>query len=628
MAAVRTKTEVTLYAGLGFLFMILLGIGVFAEHSVAKLIDESNGVVQTVEVKKSVEELSARLMELSTTATDSVSSEVRTTQTKIRRLTANNQRQQGRLDVLEPLVTTMLKAPSPALMIEIRRNIGLIRDEEDRMLAVRNARNQEVAAQTALVVRAGAIVGLVGVFGFGLITRTDVKKRRKAQEELERFFDLSLDLFCIRGYDGYFRQVNSAWEKALGYSKEELLTKPFTDFIHPDDVEPTRKKVKELTQGTNTIAFDNRYRTKNGDYRWLRWTSTAVPDEHLIYSAARDITERREVELTRARHAENVALVGQTMDILQSCETASDAHKVIARMAPQLFPGLSGAVYQLAASRNLLERAAVWGAEGPTQNFIGPTDCLALKRGRSGISHLESPLHCQHADGFGASYICVPMVALNDTIGMLHLRQTADKPLNDTHLAFATSIAEQIALTLANLRLRETLRSQSIRDALTGLFNRRYLEESLEREIHRCARNQAPLAVLMLDLDHFKRFNDTFGHDAGDAILREWGGFLQVRVRYEDIVCRLGGEEFAIVLPDSTLESAHEVAERICEDARALTISHRGNQVGPITVSIGVSAFPLHSADVTTLLHTADQALYRAKSAGRNQVVMAMEQLA
>src|SRR5439155_6514373 len=503
-ATVRMKTEQTVYAGLGFLFLILLGIGVFADRSVAKLVDDSKAVVQTVEVKKSLEELSSLLTEIRTTGTDSVSIHIRETETKIRKLTADNQRQQGRLDVLEPLVTAMLNAPSSGLMNEIRSNIGLLRDEEDRLLTLRNAQNQQMAAQTTNVVRAGAFVGLVAVFAFALITRAGVRKRRKIREELERFFDLSLDLFCIRGYDGYFRQVNSAWEKTLGYSKEELLSRPFTDFIHPDDVEPTRKKVKELTQGTNTIAFDNRYRTKNGDYRWLRWTSTAVLDEQLIYSAARDITERRELEISRTRHAEHLALVSQTRDRLQSCETAADAHKVIDRMAPQLFPGLSGAVYQLAASRNLLERAAAWGAESPTENFIGPTDCLALKRGRAGITHPESPLHCQHIDGFSASYVCVPMVALNDTIGMLHLRQqTADKPINDTHLTFALSIADQIALTLANLRLRETLRSQSIRDPLTGLFNRRYLEESLEREIHRCSRNQTPLAVLMLDLDHF-----------------------------------------------------------------------------------------------------------------------------
>jgi diguanylate cyclase (GGDEF)-like protein/PAS domain S-box-containing protein len=626
---VRMKTEQLVYAGLGFLFLILLGIGVFADRSVAKLVDDSNAVVQTVEVKKSLDEMSSLLTEAQTTAPDSsMSTRIRAAQTSVRNLTANNQRQQGRLDVLEPLITAMLSSPSRALMNEIRSNIGLLRGEEDRTLEIRNAQNRQMAAETTRIVRAGALVGLAAVFTFALITRAGVRKRRQVREELERFFDLSLDLFCIRGYDGYFRQLNSAWEKALGYSREEMLTKPFTDFIHPDDIEPTRKKVKELTEGTNTIAFDNRYRTKNGEYRWLRWTSTAVPDEQLIYSAARDITERREIEMTRTRHAESLALISQTMDVLQSCETAADACKVIDKMAPQLFSGLSGAVYQLAASRNLLERAAAWGPEAPTENFIGPTDCLALKRGRAAITPHESPLHCQHAESFGATYVCVPMVALNDTIGMLHLRQESeDQPINETHLTFGMSIAEQIALTLANLRLRETLRAQSIRDPLTGLFNRRYLEESLEREIHRCSRNQTPLAVLMLDLDHFKRFNDTFGHDAGDALLREWGGFLQVRVRYEDIVCRLGGEEFAIVLPDASLESAQEVAQRICDDARSLTISHRGNQVGPISVSIGVAAFPVHSADVETLLHTADQALYRAKSAGRDQVAIATTQL-
>ena len=623
----RVKTEHVVFAGLGFLFLILLGIGVFADRSVATLVNDSKAVVETVEVKKSLEEVVALLGELRTPAAEPVAIRIRQTETNIRKLTADNQRQQGRLDVLEPLVTTMLKAPSPALMNEIRRNIGLLQNEEDRLLGLLNAQNQQVAAQTTTVIRVAVFLGLVGVFAFALITKKGVRKRRRVREELERFFDLSLDLFCIRGYDGYFRQVNSAWEKALGYSKEELLSRPFTDFIHPDDVEPTRNKVKELTQGTNTIAFDNRYRTKNGEYRWLRWTSTAVREEQLIYSAARDITDRREVEMLRAHQAETVALVSQAMDILQSCETAADAHKVIDRMAPQLFPGLSGAVYQLAASRNLLERAAAWGPEGPTANFISPTDCLALKRGRAGITQPESPLHCQHTDGFGASYVCVPMVALNDTIGMLHLRQQAtDKPLNEAQLAFAVSIAEQIALTLANLRLRETLRSQSIRDPLTGLFNRRYLEESLERELHRSSRNKTSLAVLMLDLDQFKRFNDESGHEAGDAILREWGGFLQVRVRYEDIVCRLGGEEFAIVLPDASIESAYQVAQKICDDAKELTINHRGKQVGPITVSIGVSAFPMHSADVETLLHAADQALYRAKSAGRNQVVLATEQ--
>jgi diguanylate cyclase (GGDEF)-like protein/PAS domain S-box-containing protein len=506
-------------------------------------------------------------------------------------------------------------------MMEIRKNIGLLRAEEDRVLEMRNADSQTTAARTIIVVRVGALLGLVAVLFAASIIRTDLRKRRSNKEELDRFFNLSLDLFCIRDFDGCFKRVNSAWERSLGYTAEELLARPYTDFLHPDDVEATLAKVKTLTH-TNTIAFDNRYRAKDGSYHWMRWNETA--HNGLVYAAARDITERRRAETTLARHAGEVALISQTMDVLQSCETVEDAYKVIDRMAKQLFPDLSGAVYQLAASRNLLERVAGWGDKAPSENFIGPSDCLALKRGRPGITQPDFPLHCQHVEDHGTPYICVPMVALNDTIGILHLRQESrGVGIEEGHLSFAVTIAEQIALTLANLRLRETLRVQSIRDPLTTLFNRRYLEESLEREIHRASRNNSELSVLMLDLDHFKRFNDTFGHDAGDAVLREWGGFLQVRIRYEDLACRLGGEEFAIVLPDASLEAAQDIANRICDDARTFKVNHRNQELGPITVSIGVASFPANGSSVETLLHTADQALYHAKSSGRNQIAVA-----
>jgi diguanylate cyclase (GGDEF)-like protein/PAS domain S-box-containing protein len=624
---VQLKTEQTVYAALGFLFLILLGMGVFADRSVARLVDDSESVVQTVEVNKSLEELSSLLTQLQINPRRSLPNSIRETAADIRRFTADNQRQQGRLDVLEPLITAMIDNPSRGQMDEIRRNIGVLREEEDRLLTLRHAQSQKTAAQTTNVVRAGAAIGLMALFAFALVIRRGVRRRRQIREELERFFDLSVDLFCIRTYEGQFKRLNSAWERTLGYTRDDLFEKPFTAFIHPDDIQPTLAKVRELINGKNTLHFDNRYRTKNGGYRWLRWTATCVPEEQLIYSAARDITDRREAEVARARHAETVALVSQTMDVLQSCETEVDACRVIDRMTPQLFKGFSGGVYQLAASRNVLERIAAWGTLAPSENFIAPADCLALKRGRGALTKQDSPLHCVHTNESRTAYICIPMVALNDTIGMLHLRQESDDaPIEEQHLPFATNMAEQFALTLANLRLKETLRAQSIRDPLTGLFNRRYLEESLEREIHRASRNGTPLSVLMLDLDHFKRFNDTFGHDAGDAVLREWGGFLQVRVRFEDIVCRLGGEEFAIVLPDAKQEAADEVAQRICQDARTLTVSHRNNQLGPITVSIGVAFFPTHGANAEMLLQRADQALYQAKGAGRNQVVLATAQ--
>jgi diguanylate cyclase (GGDEF)-like protein len=187
----------------------------------------------------------------------------------------------------------------------------------------------------------------------------------------------------------------------------------------------------------------------------------------------------------------------------------------------------------------------------------------------------------------------------------------------------AAAVAEQIAMALANLNLRETLRHQSIRDSLTGLFNRRYMEETLERELHRGKRKGAPVGIIMLDLDHFKMFNDTFGHLAGDALLRAVGEFLQARVRGEDIVCRHGGEEFAVILPEASLESTRQRAEHLRDGVKILEVQHRGQSLGTITLSAGVAAFPDHGATAEVVLREADAALYRAKADGRDRVVVA-----
>jgi diguanylate cyclase (GGDEF)-like protein len=185
----------------------------------------------------------------------------------------------------------------------------------------------------------------------------------------------------------------------------------------------------------------------------------------------------------------------------------------------------------------------------------------------------------------------------------------------------AIAVAERISLALANLRLREILRGQSLRDPLTGLFNRRYMEESLERELRRAARNNHSVALLMLDVDHFKRFNDTFGHQAGDTLLRSLGDFLTKRTRGQDSACRYGGEEFSIILSGVSVEAAKKRAELLREDLKHLTIEHVGQVLGSVTLSIGVAAFPGHATS-EALLKAADQALYRAKAEGRDRVVV------
>jgi diguanylate cyclase (GGDEF)-like protein len=179
-------------------------------------------------------------------------------------------------------------------------------------------------------------------------------------------------------------------------------------------------------------------------------------------------------------------------------------------------------------------------------------------------------------------------------------------------------LAEE-ALRNANLRLSELV----IRDPLTGLFNRRYLEESLEREIARARRSGTPLAIMMMDIDHFKHINVTFGHSVGDAVLVGVSRCMQSMARVEDILCRYGGEEFVLVMTTASLDTVHERAERVREGVRRMNIAHHGRQLGPVTISIGIAIHPDHSETASDAMQAADAALYRAKQSGRNRTILA-----
>jgi diguanylate cyclase (GGDEF)-like protein len=220
------------------------------------------------------------------------------------------------------------------------------------------------------------------------------------------------------------------------------------------------------------------------------------------------------------------------------------------------------------------------------------------------------------------AYLCVPMMAHGEALGVLNLTLPEPGPATETRQRLAMTVAEHIALSLANLKLHETLRSQSIRDPLTGLFNRRYMEESLEREMRRASRGRHPVGIIMLDLDHFKQFNDTFGHDAGDTVLREVGAILQRSIRGEDIACRYGGEEFTLILPEVSLLDAANRAEHLRETVRALNIQHRKQALGPVTVSLGVAIYPDHGPTGDAVLRAADAAMYQAKARGRDRVAI------
>ena len=184
-------------------------------------------------------------------------------------------------------------------------------------------------------------------------------------------------------------------------------------------------------------------------------------------------------------------------------------------------------------------------------------------------------------------------------------------------------ITERKLAEAALLKSQALLLEQSVRDYLTGLFNRRYMEETLDRELLRAARKHLSLGIIMLDVDEFKHFNDTWGHAVGDETLRKLGSLLFNQVRAEDIACRYGGDEFILILPDASRDVTFERAERICELAKRLRMQFDGHTLAVATLSLGVAVFPEHGQTSTAILRAADTALYRAKQTGRNRVVVA-----
>jgi diguanylate cyclase (GGDEF)-like protein len=320
-------------------------------------------------------------------------------------------------------------------------------------------------------------------------------------------------------------------------------------------------------------------------------------------------------------------------EMLHACQAVEEAANVISGAVQIFFPHESGAIFLFNASRNILESIKQWGKNPPQAHVIGPNDCWGLRRGRHHLVALDNDPRCPHALDAPLPYICIPMSAQGETLGMLYLhldslsgamdivKDIAEWSGTKEHLILR--LAENAGLAITNLKLREKLRNLSVRDPLTGLFNRRYMSEALELERQRGLRSESTIGVLMIDIDHFKRFNDTFGHDAGDTVLKELGLFLQKSIRGGDIACRYGGEEFTIIMPGASIESAKARANILVEGARHINVSHKGQSLGGITLSIGVAILPEHGADADTVIQAADAALYRAKEEGRDRVCTA-----
>ena len=326
--------------------------------------------------------------------------------------------------------------------------------------------------------------------------------------------------------------------------------------------------------------------------------------------------------------AAQARLIGAARQELQLCVNVEQVYQCAAMRLAQLLPETSGTLFALNNSHNILETTSKWITDGcplQVEDTFDPVSCCGVRAG-----HLRwrrpkvAELDCDHFHGSAPdAYFCVPFTAQSETMGVLYVQAASEHAVEKirTRNEGLQQIVQLISITLASLRLRAKLEHQSVRDALTGLFNRHFMKIAFDRELARCVRRKVSMAVLMLDVDHFKKLNDQFGHAAGDAALKEVAATLSRGVRSDDIVCRFGGEEFVILLPEITPEQAYHKAESIRRAVEDLRISFE-RIVLQATISIGVRCYLSEGESSEFLLKQADAALYEAKHTGRNRVVV------
>ncbi|CAL95025.1 diguanylate cyclase [Azoarcus olearius] len=375
------------------------------------------------------------------------------------------------------------------------------------------------------------------------------------------------------------------------------------------------------------------------DPRWLDIRLAPAGQEGIAIIYGVDLTDRKRAELERQQAMERMqamvdrlaerdrhnSLINRLHDLLQSCRSEAEARQVIAPLFGELFQGFDAALMLVDATDGTLHVAAHAGDPQLPPQF-GLDSCWGLRRGEPHeIPPGGSPV-CAH---FGSApehgYCCQPMIVDADVVGLLSIRfpPAADESTLDNLHYLVRSTADSVKLSLSNLRLREALRQQAIHDPLTGLFNRRYLDDVLNHELVRAQRDGTPLTLAMLDIDHFKRFNDEYGHEAGDLVLAEIGRILREQLRRSDVPCRFGGEELAIVMPASSAENATERLEELAQMIGRLQLAFGGRRLPAVTLSAGVAEAPIHGADSAHLLRSADLALYQAKAQGRARIVSA-----
>jgi len=431
----------------------------------------------------------------------------------------------------------------------------------------------------------------------------------------------------ITNMNGIIVYTNPAEADLHGYTVDELLGADLGILAPAELRNPmTIENIKQIRHVRESMNI-----RKDGTRFPVRLMSDVLRDQQgasvAVVTTCEDITEQKRLDQIMKQRTHELTLLNRMSDRLQACHDEAETYQVIGDICQQLFPDDSGCLCVMDAIEPHLKVVEFWGTP-PDYALVPPREDTekspqveAPPNNLCPYQHVCSDQDC----------LCVPISVSGEILGLLSLcfnterHETPAEPHRHhpkEKQSLLHRIADHYALALINLRLRETLRMESIRDPLTGLFNRRYMEESLVREARRAKRHAASIGIIMLDIDHFKPLNDVYGHDAGDTVLQELGLFLQRNTRGEDIACRYGGEEFLLILPEAPLEIATQRGHELLRGIRDLKIVYHGQPLH-ITASVGVALFPHHSSNVRDVVKSADLAMYRAKRRGRDRIMVA-----
>ena len=409
-----------------------------------------------------------------------------------------------------------------------------------------------------------------------------------------------------------------------------LKTKPLLD--------EAGKLVGEITVARDVTALHRTEEALNAAQATLQARLTAIREANR--NLTREIAARRKVDATMQSNNQALAatvrqlesfhrdgeVLSRMAELLQSCSTRPEAYAIVRETGSQLFPHAAGSLFIYRDSRDALEHVTTWGSGPAPEVTLAPDECWALRLGNPHFVPKKGTIRCHHAHDDAASYVCMPVQGQGQVLGLLHIAVEVDprtmRPTRDAEQRLH-ALTDRVGPALANLKLRDALRELALRDSLTGMYNRRYLDDALSRELYRAERSGKPLSVVMIDIDHFKIFNDKHGHDAGDFVLSAVARAIMKNIRPSDIACRYGGEELVVVLSDADLECARERAELLRHAIRETNLTLLGQTLPAPTASFGVAVHPMNGAKPADLLKAADQALYRAKQEGRDRVCTA-----